>query len=270
MNPALDRDRTQFGKYTLVERLGRGGMAEVWKAQGSRSARAFAHAGGQAHPAAPRRGRAVRPDVRRRGAAVGARSTTPTSCRCTSSATSTASTTWPWSTCAAATSCSVMRALREPSRGRRRWGWPRTSRARCAARSHYAHALTDDDGTPLRLIHRDVSPSNVMLGFDGAVKLLDFGIAKALAEARREPHRTGMLKGKFGYMSPEQVEGQGDRSSRRSVRRRHRAARDADAAAALQGRTATCRRWRWCATRRVDAAVDGSTRRCRRSSTTSA
>jgi serine/threonine protein kinase len=71
----------------------------------------------------------------------------------------------------------------------------------------YAHGLTDDDGRPLRLIHRDVSPSNVMLAFDGSVKLLDFGIAKALSEASDNKTQTGTLKGKFGYMSPEQVEG---------------------------------------------------------------
>src|SRR5439155_19887904 len=72
---------------------------------------------------------------------------------------------------------------------------------------HYAHALNDDNGAQLRLIHRDVSPSNVMLAFDGAVKLLDFGIAKALAEASENKTQTGTLKGKFGYMSPEQVDG---------------------------------------------------------------
>jgi len=71
----------------------------------------------------------------------------------------------------------------------------------------YAHSLVGDDGQVLRLIHRDVSPSNVMISFDGAVKLLDFGIAKALADSGDNRTQTGTLKGKFGYMAPEQVEG---------------------------------------------------------------
>jgi hypothetical protein len=71
----------------------------------------------------------------------------------------------------------------------------------------YAHALADDQGRPLRLIHRDVSPSNVMLAFDGSVKLVDFGIAKALSEVGENKTATGTLKGKFSYMSPEQVDG---------------------------------------------------------------
>jgi serine/threonine-protein kinase len=71
----------------------------------------------------------------------------------------------------------------------------------------YAHNLTDDEGRVLRLIHRDVSPSNVMVGFDGAVKLLDFGIAKALADVTERKTATGTLKGKFAYLAPEQVDG---------------------------------------------------------------
>jgi serine/threonine protein kinase len=71
----------------------------------------------------------------------------------------------------------------------------------------YAHALPDDDGRPLSLIHRDVSPSNVMIGYDGGVKLLDFGVAKALSSTD-ELTRTGALKGKVAYMSPEAVDGE--------------------------------------------------------------
>ena len=71
----------------------------------------------------------------------------------------------------------------------------------------YVHALAGDDGAPLHLIHRDVSLSNVMLGFDGGVKLLDFGVAKALAGERTHRTQAGVLKGKWAYLAPEQVEG---------------------------------------------------------------
>jgi serine/threonine-protein kinase len=70
----------------------------------------------------------------------------------------------------------------------------------------YAHDLLDDNGRPLRMIHRDVSPSNIMLSYEGAVKLLDFGIAKALGEAP-ETTKSGTMKGKYAYMAPEQTEG---------------------------------------------------------------
>jgi len=70
----------------------------------------------------------------------------------------------------------------------------------------YAHDLTDEQGRPLSVIHRDVSPMNVMVTKLGAVKLLDFGIAKASDSIRDERTRTGAIKGKIGYLSPEQVD----------------------------------------------------------------
>lgn len=75
---------------------------------------------------------------------------------------------------------------------------------------HYAHELTDHDGTPLDVVHRDVSPHNVFITYDGAVKLLDFGIAKAIGAS--SVTRTGTIKGKLTYMPPEQAaHGQIDR-----------------------------------------------------------
>lgn len=68
---------------------------------------------------------------------------------------------------------------------------------------HYAHELTDFDGTPLRVVHRDVTPHNVFVTYDGQVKVVDFGIAKA-ANGSAET-RTGVLKGKIAYMPPEQA-----------------------------------------------------------------
>ncbi len=70
---------------------------------------------------------------------------------------------------------------------------------------HSAHELTDKDGKPLNLVHRDVTPHNLFLTYDGSVKVVDFGIAKVAG--RLSNTRAGMLKGKIAYMSPEQVRG---------------------------------------------------------------
>ena len=74
----------------------------------------------------------------------------------------------------------------------------------CEALS-YAHKRTDDRGNPLRVVHRDVSPHNVLIAYDGGIKLTDFGIAKATSQMQKT--RVGTIKGKWAYMSPEQCAG---------------------------------------------------------------
>ncbi len=69
---------------------------------------------------------------------------------------------------------------------------------------HYAHEKKDDAGGPLEIVHRDVSPQNILLSFEGSVKIADFGIATA----KLFTDEAGVIKGKFGYMSPEQARGE--------------------------------------------------------------
>jgi len=73
--------------------------------------------------------------------------------------------------------------------------------AQSCAGLHYAHERTAN-GKPLNIVHRDISPQNLVVSFEGVVKIVDFGIAKA--EMRETRTRSGTIKGKFAYMSPEQ------------------------------------------------------------------
>jgi eukaryotic-like serine/threonine-protein kinase len=72
----------------------------------------------------------------------------------------------------------------------------------CEALGH-AHGACDDEGWPLSIVHRDVTPENVMVGYDGSIKVLDFGIAKA--STRLTKTRAGVMKGKHAYLAPEQI-----------------------------------------------------------------
>jgi serine/threonine-protein kinase len=78
--------------------------------------------------------------------------------------------------------------------------------ADAAAGLHAAHELKDESGVLRGVVHRDISPHNILIGTNGAVKLVDFGVARSLGRVS-EATRAGQLKGKFGYMSPEQARG---------------------------------------------------------------
>src|SRR4029077_4191538 len=68
----------------------------------------------------------------------------------------------------------------------------------------YAHTLRGPDGTALEIVHQDISPTNIMLAYNGTVKILDFGIARAASFAEEEAKK-GLIKGKVAYLAPEQV-----------------------------------------------------------------
>jgi len=103
-----------------------------------------------------------------------------------------------------------------------------------AAGLDYAHRQTSIDGRPLGIVHRDISPQNLIVTYDGHVKIVDFGVAKATGKMTET--RTGVLKGKYSYMSPEQASGDSRRCTHGHLRARHHAVRSDDRRAPLQAR----------------------------------
>ena len=101
-----------------------------------------------------------------------------------------------------------LRAIFERCR-RRKETMPTAQVAFCVSKMceglDYAHRKKDATGRDLNIVHRDVSPQNILISYEGEVKVIDFGIAKAAGKAPKT--QAGILKGKFGYMSPEQIRG---------------------------------------------------------------
>ena len=100
---------------------------------------------------------------------------------------------------------------RTPKAGPMPWNIAARVIADAAAGLDYAHELTDERGQSYGIVHRDVSSPNIMVGYDGRTRLLDFGLAKARTQL--EKTRPGLVKGKFAYLAPEQLRGQLSRRS---------------------------------------------------------
>ena len=234
----------QFGKYLLLERINVGGMAEVFMRQGASASRASSGSSpssgssrtmaedaefvtmfiDEARIAAQLTHAEHRPDLRprprstetylhRHGVRAGAR------------------------LCAAVLERASASGPIMPAAQARAHRSQVCDGARLRATASRTRAAR-----PLHIVHRDVSPQNILVSFDGEVKLIDFGIAKAAEPAARRPRRAS-LKGKFGYMSPEQVQGL-----------------DASIAARTSSRSA------WCSTRCSPASASSPASRTSRSS----
>ena len=201
----FETNSSTFGRYRLLERLGEGGMAEIYTAvlhgaEGFR--RVFVVKRLRPHVARNRAAVEQFIDEAKLGSSPGA---PEHRARCSTSARSATSTSWRRSTSSGAISAGSCSATW------RRVGTPLDERLVLYIAHEvldalaYAHNQTDAAGSPLGLVHRDISPGNVMVTARGEVKLFDFGIVKA--EGRVSKTEVGVVKGNVSFMSPEQARG---------------------------------------------------------------
>ena len=205
--PPAERPRMErFGRYYLLERIGKGGMAEVFRAvtQGAEGFRRMFVVKRIVHE------KARSPDFIRMfcdEARISALLHHPNIVQVYDFGHVNGSYFLAMEYLAGRDLSSVMRVLRASN-----LAMPPSLAAfitqQVALGLHYAHALHDSSGRSLGIVHRDVTPSNIMLLHAGGVKILDFGIAKASSVAEAGDDERGIVKGKFAYLSPEQGRGE--------------------------------------------------------------
>jgi len=188
--------------YQVIERLGRGGMAEVFRAIGA------GEDGRRAEVVLKR----LRPELLADRRAVSLfdlesrlapRMTHPNLVRGLGEAPTPEGTAIVFELVDGVDLARLLRSRRRPLP----WPLAVTVARYVAAGLWFAHQMCDDHGLPMGLVHRDVTPSNVMIRRDGRVKLLDFGVAKLAASASTSQPGLSVHTGKLGYMAPEQLEG---------------------------------------------------------------
>jgi tetratricopeptide (TPR) repeat protein/tRNA A-37 threonylcarbamoyl transferase component Bud32 len=192
----------QFGKYTLVKKIGTGGMAEVFLArttvaQGLNKTLVIK----KIHPAFARSRQFVAMFVDEAKIALGLNHPSIIQVFDFGAVGDTYFLAMEY-----VEGCDLLRLLQDCAAQRRRipYGISAYVVQQVAKGLDYAHRKTDEFGESLAIVHRDISPQNVLLSWDGGVKIVDFGIARA-----RDVHEDeGVIKGKFSYMSPEQARGE--------------------------------------------------------------
>ncbi|NOY94708.1 MAG: protein kinase, partial [Deltaproteobacteria bacterium] len=202
------RDGRRFGSYELIDRIGRGGMAEVWRAR-SRGAAGFEKEVVLKRVLPSLMAGSDFAELLIREAKIAARLHHPNVVQIFDLGEQDGA---YFIAMEYVAGCDLATAVRRhPSpwieQGEQGLSLPlRLFIVTEAARAlDYAHRRQDDEGRPLHIVHRDISPQNILLGFEGEVKVADFGIARADAIGLGAEEDPGILRGKYAYMSPEQA-----------------------------------------------------------------